>query len=41
MGVLQNEQDGGRFALGMTGSSIDEQCRTDFCQPKHARDSYN
>ena len=38
----QIEQDGGLFSLGVTGSSVDQQqCRTDFCAPKHARDSIN
>ncbi|CAN0075462.1 unnamed protein product, partial [Ectocarpus sp. 12 AP-2014] len=40
-GVPQIEQDGGRFSLGVTGSRIEEQCRTDFCAPKYARDSFN
>ena len=41
MGVLQIEQDGGLFSLGGTGSSGDQQCRTDFCAPKDARDIFN
>ncbi|CAN0134237.1 unnamed protein product [Pylaiella littoralis] len=40
-GVPQIEQDGGRFSLGVTDSSIDQQCRTDFCAPKYVRDSFN
>ena len=40
-GVPQIEQDGGLFSLGVTDSSVDQQCRTDFCAPKHARDSFN
>ena len=41
MRVPQIEQDGGLFSLGLTGSSVDQQCRTDFCAPKYARDSFN
>ena len=41
MGVSRIEQDGLLFALGVTGISIDQQCRTDFCAPKYTRDSLN
>ena len=41
MGVSEIEQDGGRFALGVTGSSVDQQFRTAYCAPKYARDSLN
>ena len=40
-GVPQREQDGGRCSLGVTGNIVDQQCRTDFCAPKYARDSFN
>ena len=26
---------------GVTGSSVDQQCRTDFCAPRYARDSFD
>ena len=41
MGVPQIEQDGGLFSLGVTGSNVDQQCRTELCAPKYARDSFN
>jgi len=40
-GGAHREQDGGGPSLGVTGSSIDQQCRTDFCATKYARDSFN
>ena len=40
-GVSQEEQHRGRFPLGVTGSSVDQQCRTDYCAPKYARDSFH
>ncbi|CAB1099548.1 unnamed protein product [Ectocarpus sp. CCAP 1310/34] len=40
-GLPQKEQDGGCFSLGVTGGSIDQQCRTDVCAPKYACDSFN
>ena len=39
-GEPQREQDGGCFSLGVTGSSIEQQDRKDFCAPKYARDSF-
>lgn len=40
-GGVQREQDGGCFSLGVTGSSIEQQCRTDFRALKYARDRLN
>ena len=39
--VPQEEQDGGCSSLDVTGGRVDQQCRTDFCVPKYARDSLN
>ena len=39
--VPQEEQDGGCSTLDVTGGRVDQQCRTDFCVPKYARDSFN
>ena len=39
--VPQEEQDGGCSSLDVTGGHVDQQCRTDFCVPKYARDSFN
>ena len=39
--VPQEEQDGGCSTLDVTGGRVDQQCRTDFCVPKYARDSLN
>ena len=39
--VLQEEQDGGCPSLDVTGGRVDQQCRTDCCVPKYARDSLN
>ena len=35
------EQDGGCSSLDGTGGRVDQQCCTDFCVPKYARDSLN
>ncbi|CAB1101373.1 unnamed protein product [Ectocarpus sp. CCAP 1310/34] len=40
-GLPQKEHDGGCFSLGVTGGNIDQRCRTDFCAPKYACDSFN
>ncbi|CAB1109156.1 unnamed protein product [Ectocarpus sp. CCAP 1310/34] len=40
-GLPQKEQDGGCFSLGVTGGSIDQQCRKDVCAPKYGCDSFN
>ena len=37
----QEEQDGGCSSLDVTGGRVEQQCRTDFCVPKYARDSFN
>ena len=37
MGLSRIEWDGGLLSLGVTGSSIDQQCRTGFRAPKYAR----
>ncbi|CAN0327319.1 unnamed protein product [Ectocarpus sp. 8 AP-2014] len=39
--VPQEEQDGGWISLDVTGGRVEQQCRTDFCVPKYARDSFN
>ena len=39
--VPQEEQDGGCSSLGVTGGRVEQQCRTDFCVPRYARDSFN
>ena len=39
--VPQEEQEGGCSSLDVTGDRVDQQCRTDFCVPKYARDSFN
>ena len=39
--VPQEEQDGGCSTLDAAGGRVDQQCRTDFCVPKYARDSFN
>ena len=39
--VPHEEQNGGCISLDVTGGSVEQQCRTDFCAPKHARDSFN
>ena len=38
--VPQEEQDGGCSSLDDTGGRVDQECRTDFCVPKYARDSF-
>ena len=39
--VPQEEQDGGCSSPDVTGGRVEQQCRTDFCMPKYARDSFN
>ena len=39
--VPQEEQDGGCSSMDVTGGRVDQQCRTDCCVPKYARDSFN
>ena len=39
--VPQEEQDGGCSSLDVTGGRVEQQCRTDVCVPKDARDSFN
>ena len=41
MRVPHIEQDGGLFSLGLTGSSVDQQHRTELCAPKYARDGFD
>jgi len=38
--VYKKEQNGGGFSL-VTGGLIEQQCRTEFCEPKYARNSWN
>lgn len=40
-GASEGAKDGGRFSLGVNGSSIEQQYRTDFCALKCERDSFN
>ena len=37
--VPQEAREGGCSSLDVTGARVEHQCRTDFCVPKHARDS--
>ena len=39
--VPPEEQDGGFSSLDVTGGRVNQQCRTDFCVPKYASDSFN
>lgn len=39
MGCLRESRTAGA-SLGVTGSSIEQLCRTDFCAPKFARYSF-
>ena len=39
--VSQEEQDGGCSSVDVTGGRLEQQCRTDFCVPEYARDSFN
>ena len=39
--VPQEEQGGGCSSPDVTGGRVEQQCRTDFCVPKYARDSVN
>ena len=39
--VSQEEQDGVCSSPDVTGGRVEQQCCTDFCVPKYARDSFN
>ena len=40
-GAPGRAKDGGCSSLDVTDGRVDQQCRTDFCVPKYARDSFN